>query len=354
MTFFSACKRGGKLTGGEPAYVSAQQVNLRDRLAAVYNKRGVVKNGDRVEVLEKSKRFVRVRTANGEEGWMEARYLVGPEVFDSFSALEKDNAASSVQARGITRTDLNMHVSPGRETEHLYRIAGNTKLDILKRAVAEKPGPARPGSLKPAAAASAGAEKTANAPAEVPPPQLEDWLLVRDPQQRHTGWVLARMVDIDVPLEIAQYAEGQRIMASFVLNQVKDYKDDQARDVPQYLVLVNEPKDGMPFDFNQLRVFTWNTKRHRYETAYRERKLEGFFPVQVGHEVFDKEGDLPFFVVRTKDDSGNILEKKYKLNGPIVRRVLSSEEQQKAAAEKAARRAAAPPRKAQSRRRGRR
>ena len=50
-------------------YVSAPQVNLRDRLSAVYNKVATVKNGERVEVLEHQRRFVRVRTASGSEGW---------------------------------------------------------------------------------------------------------------------------------------------------------------------------------------------------------------------------------------------------------------------------------------------
>jgi hypothetical protein len=30
------------------------------------------------------------------------------------------------------------------------------------------------------------------------------------------------MIDLDVPLDVAQYAEGQRIVAFFVLNQVQD------------------------------------------------------------------------------------------------------------------------------------
>jgi len=45
-------------------------------------------------------------------------------------------------------------------------------------------------------------------------------------------------------------------------------------------------------------------------------------PVTVLQQNFDKEGMLPVFVLRVKDDSGNVSERKYKLNTPIVRRVL--------------------------------
>ena len=46
-------------------YVSAPQAFLRDRVAAVYNKVGTVKNGDRVEALDRDRRFVKVRTTTG-------------------------------------------------------------------------------------------------------------------------------------------------------------------------------------------------------------------------------------------------------------------------------------------------
>jgi len=145
---------------------------------------------------------------------------------------------------------------------------------------------------------------------------MEDWWLARAGGGR-VGWVLARLVDLDVPLEVAQYAEGQRIVASFVLNEVAD----DGKQVPQYLMLLSEPRDGNDFDFNQIRVFTWNTARDRYETAYRERKLWGKLPVTTGHEDFGKEGSLPVFTVRARDDQGSFVERKYKLNGPLVRRV---------------------------------
>ena len=328
------------MLNAEYAYVAAPQVNVRDRLSTVYNKVAVVKNGERVEILEKQKRFARVRTSGGQEGWLELRHLVGPEIYDGFDKLAKENLNAPAQAQGATRFELNMHLTPGRDSEHLYQLQGNEKVQVLKRAVAEKtsstpaPKPApKPGSPPTQTAGKSEAKAavvTQAAAAKKPkkedekPPVLEDWYLVRNAQNR-VGWVLARMIDIDVPLEIAQYAEGQRIIAAPVLNTVRDA--ELGKDVPQYLVLASEPKDGMPYDFNQIRIFSWNVKRHRYETAYRERGLVGLLPVRVGREDFDKEGNLPMFVIRVQGDNGQVFEKKYKMNGPIVRRVLAPGEQ---------------------------
>jgi SH3-like domain-containing protein len=331
VVLLASCKRGGRVLHGEPAYVSAPQVNLRDRLSAIYEKMGVLKNGERVEILEKSKHFVRVRSPRGEEGWVETRYLVGPEIFEAVDKLARDNTDTPVEGRGVARAELKMHVTPGRDTDALFRVDEGAKIEILKRAIAEKPQAkltAPPEQHKPAA------EGGKPAPAAAVP--MEDWWLVRD-GQHHAGWVLARMVDIDVPLDIAQYSEGQRIMAAFVLNQVPDVdpQTGATRQVPQFVTVTSENKDGLPWDYNQIRVFTWNAKRHRYETAYRERDLFGVFPVTVGHEVFDKEGDLPFFTVHVKTDNGAVVERKYKLDQPMVRRVLAPGEQAQLDAERA-------------------
>lgn len=320
-----ACGRGRHRVL-EVAYVSAPQAALRDQVAAIYNRVGNVKNGERVEVLDREKRFARVRTSSGIEGWIEQRYLVDQKTYDALQKLTQDNQNDAVQAPGVLRNETNLHVTPGRETEHLYQLAAGAKVSILKRATAEKqtgaappPKPGRPG---------------VKAPAE---PVLEDWWLVRDDQVR-VGWVLARMVDVDVPLEIAQYAEGQRLVAFFVLDQVPDNDKGVQKQVSQYLCVLTEPRDGLPHDFDQVRVFTWNARKHRYETAYREHGLEGILPVTVTQENFDKEGTLPVFVLRVKDDAGNVSERKYKMNTPIVRRVLAPGETAKASSTKRQRR----------------
>jgi SH3-like domain-containing protein len=296
----------------EIAYVSAPQAFLRDQVAAVYTKTGTVKNGEAVQVLGHEHRFAHVRTETGVEGWIEQRFLISQQTYNAFRKLAEQEQNDPVQSKGITRNQTNIHLEPDRDSDHLYQLDQGAKISILKRASSEKALPGGPAKVPP----PPGSPGKAGAPA------LEDWWLVRD-QQGHTGWVLSRMVDIDVPLEIAQYAEGQRIVASFMLNQVKDAD----KNIPQYLMLLTENKDGVPFDYNQIRVFTWNVRRHRYETAYRERNLDGALPVTVFKENFEKEGELPVFVLRVKDENGNPTNRKYKLNTPIVRRVLAPGEQ---------------------------
>jgi hypothetical protein len=177
--------------------------------------------------------------------------------------------------------------------------------------------------VKPTPKGASTKEVATNSPEQPAEPKIyDDWWLVRNAQGR-VGWVLARMIDLDIPLEIAQYAEGARIHGAYVINTIQD-GDKQ---VPQYLVLFSENRDGLPFDYNQARVFTWNPKKTRYETAYRERGLTGFLPVTIGRENFDREGVLPTFTLRVQLQDGSIAERKYKLNQPIVRRVLAPGEQ---------------------------
>ena len=133
LLFTFSCKRPGSLASGEIMYVSAPNANLRDHVSTVYNRVGTLKNGERVEVLEHQKRFVRIRNAAKTEGWVELRALVPAETFTQFEQLARDNAATPIQGHALTRVELNMHVAPGRETDTLYQLAENSKVELLKR-----------------------------------------------------------------------------------------------------------------------------------------------------------------------------------------------------------------------------
>lgn len=303
----TGCKRNS--APKEKVYVAAQQVTLRDRVADVYNKVGNVKNGDILEVLERSKnkRWLRVRDAAGEEGWIEQKYIVDQATYNAVQKLAAENRSSLVQGHATADTDLRMRVEPQRDADFLYMLKEKDKVELLKRASTEKPVKAAPVS-----------DPRNAKPVE---PVYEDWWLVRS-GDGHVGWVVGRNLDVEVPLEIAEYAEGKKIIAWFKLNEVHSNGQKDSKMVPQYLMALSENKGGLPYDFDQIRVFTWNQKKERYETAYREH-LTGDLPIQVSTQDFGKDGHLPVFTLRTKEDDRPFQERKYSLNGVMVRRVLA-------------------------------
>jgi hypothetical protein len=326
LSLLEGCSgRGGMSDSREYAYVAVTEASLRDHVSTLYNKTGVVHNGERVLVLEhmQSKRFLRVRSPRGEEGWIQERYLADQATFEQFQRLVDQNKNSPAQATATTEDQVKVHVLPGRKTAYLYLLNEKQKVELLQRQTVDRN--AAPLQLKDDKkdkdADDSSDEDKEKSDTAGPPAIREDWWLVRDAQNR-VGWVLGRALYLDVPEEISQYSEGQRIVAAFPL----DEQQDGDKKVPEYLVLFTE-KEGLPYDFSQARVFTWNVRKHRYETAYRERDLAGVLPVTLGRQDFEKEGNLRTFILHVKDDSGAVHERTYKFNPPIVRRVLAPGEE---------------------------
>jgi hypothetical protein len=231
-----------------------------------------------------------------------------------------------VVATGVLRDDIYLHLKPGRDTERFYLLPGNAKVQLLVRASVVKAAtntytPPKPVVPKPVVTTPPAASAKPVAPAAIPektpakptvakqpaapdaalpalpvpePPPLEDWWLVRDAQGR-SGWLLAKNLDVDVPDEIGLYAEGQRIVGAYVLNKVTDPEATTPNhEVPQFLTVLSPPKSGLPYDFDQVRLFTWSLKRHRYETAFRLHPIQGFLPVKVSMQP-TANGSSPVF-----------------------------------------------------------
>jgi hypothetical protein len=298
-------------------YVAVPEASLRDRVATVYTKTGVVHNGERLQVLERmqNRRFLRVRSPRGEEGWLQERYLADQQTFDQFQVLAAQYKDAPAQATATVEKEARVHVVPGKKAASLFPLEEKQKVSLLKRqTVNRNAAPAPP--KDPDAEPESSSEDEAAGSSQ--PAVWEDWWLVRDAQQR-VGWVYGHFLYVDVPDEIATYAEGQRMVAAFALDEV----DDEGKKVSDYLVAYTEPKDGLPYDFDQVRVFTWNKRKQRYEGAYRERHLEGSLPVSVSRQEFEKEGSLRTFTLRLKDEDGQSREQLYKFNPPIVRKVLA-------------------------------
>jgi len=300
----------------EMVYVAVRQMYLHDRVAAVSNRVAEVTNGQGLEVLEHGRRFLKVKTQKNEIGWIEEHAVIDSSSYNDFAQLTQQHKGDPVVATAVVRDDVFLHLSPGRNTQRFILLPANAKVQLLVRAsVAKAAAGARPVKkpiVPPATATHSAAPQSNALPAPtkiaepvgkpttgaepVPPdaPVMEDWWLVRD-AQGHMGWLLGGRMDVDVPDAVAQYAEGQRIVGAYVLTTIHDAESSAANhDVPEYVMLLEPPKNGLPYDFDQVRVFTWSTKRHRYETAFRLHPIQGFLPVTIS-KVPVKNGTAPAF-----------------------------------------------------------
>jgi hypothetical protein len=116
------------------------------------------------------------------------------------------------------------------------------------------------------------------------------------------------------------------------------------KNIPMYLTLMSPYTAGLPYDFDQVRVFTWNSKMHRYETAFREKNIEGYLPVKIDmqKDPYGKavvaQTPLPTFTYKVlAADAGPVvpdpatgmvtpgrtIAKTYRLEGNLVRRVAA-------------------------------
>ena len=282
----SGCGHIRPSSSSEYVYVAVKHIYLRDRVAVVANRVAEVKNGERLTVLQHIPRFLKVKTPNGAVGWIEEHAVIDQSEYDAFQNLSKQHASQTPVATAVLYNELYMHLTPGRATPRFTLLAPNTKVAMLERASEPRYAASNVLGL-PTAAASAPPARHEKVHKEsfdsrfAPAVPMEDWWLARD-NAGHTGWMLARDFQVDVPEDVAQYAESERMVGAYVLRTVDDPDSGKPNgQVPEYLTVLTPYKQGLPFDFDQVRVFTWDTRRHRYGTAFREHDIIGFFPVKV-------------------------------------------------------------------------
>lgn len=259
--------------------------------AVVHRVVAILKYGDRVEILRTEGDWARVRVGGSNEGWVNTTELMPSKVFKDGQKLLHRTSSMQTQATGHAALAANIHVTPGRHEPVLGLFTESQTLDIFDRRVVER----KEASGSGKAAASA-------------PSTSDVWYLVRSGSR--AGWVLGRMVTLDIPQGISQYAENRNIVAWFVLNTVRDGDTN----VPQYLVADRE--GTVEFDFTHIRVFTWWVKRHHYVTSFVQGGLKGMFPIRTEHI-----DDVPYFRLRLLGNDGKKYQSVYRLSHTIVRPV---------------------------------
>jgi hypothetical protein len=337
-------------------------MHLREDLALKSAPVVEVKHGDRLEILETRRRLVRVRTAQGTEGWADANLLMSAEQMDDLQRMAGGAEKYPSQGRATVFDALNMHTEPSRISPSFAQIPEGGSVEVLShratpRVTSAKALPLRKAAKLPAKPAKKDAKKATaallpppsappprpdwqkisrpqssdlpgyEAPVVPPPPPLEDWALVRAKDGK-VGWVLARQLSMAIPDEVAQYAEGKRITAYLAIGEVKD-----GDEVKQNWLWTTAASDLKLSEFDSIRVFVWSAHRHRYETAYIERNVTGYYPVQLADIPGDKEKG---FSLLAEDKDGTLMKRVYAFSGYHVRLVsktpVAKEEEKSASA----------------------
>jgi hypothetical protein len=354
------------------AYVGPATLNLRQELAPKSPVSASVKHGERLQVLATRRRFIKVRTADDKEGWVDGYALLTTPQMEDLRMLAERAQQLPSQGMASVYDILNMHTEPSRQSPSFYQIPEKGQVDIIGHRVSPRgqvatvppvalsvkaeqpttrrkraarvtkvgPPPMPQGPRVPAnwlALSSVRDEPEADMPTPAPPnpnvkptpvklkmpvPQteaqkadvLEDWSLVRTHDGR-VGWALTRYLVMSIPDEVAQYAEGHRITTYFSLGEVRDRERDVVRHNWLWTTIKNRAES---YQFDQVRVFTWSPRRHRYETSYRESGIRGYYPVQA------KSSPQAEFTLIIEEAPGQYFKKTYAFNGYQVR-VVSKE-----------------------------
>lgn len=357
----TSCVQQSNESLGE-AYVAPATLNLRRELTQKNSSVATLRHGDKVEIIDTRRRFVKVRTQKGDEGWVDSMQLLSPEQMQQIRHdTERALRLPSEGAAGVFEA-LNIHIDPNRQSPAFARIPEGGSVAVLAHRlepkaseppkppnlVTERPQPAsrrqkkeRQAHISPhlpapplppkppdnwqelSAERIDGAQSTAEIKANKEkqaaekkivelkkPVILEDWSLVRT-KDNQVGWVLSRNLVMAIPDEVAQYAEGKRITSYFDLGSVQDEQKGLRHN---WLWTTSSSLEA--YDFDAWRVFLWNRRRHRYETSYRQRDVEGYFPVHV--DAPDANAFGRNFELVTKDDDGKFRRRTYTFDGSRV------------------------------------
>src|ERR1700685_2586069 len=112
-------------------YVTSKEALLRDRVAAVSNRTGTVTNGEKLVILEQARLWVKVKTPNGEIGWVQKKDIADQALAEQFIELGKKHAQDPVVATAAARDEVVLHLSPGRKSDSFYRLAEGDAISLL-------------------------------------------------------------------------------------------------------------------------------------------------------------------------------------------------------------------------------
>ncbi|HVW87404.1 MAG TPA: SH3 domain-containing protein, partial [Bryobacteraceae bacterium] len=153
------------------AYAGPATLNLRKEIDPKAPPVAVAHHGDRLDIIAQRRRWYRVRTASGAEGWTDDRQLLDTGQMNRLRTLRNETAGLPSQGAATTFDTLNVHTEPNRQSASFLQVKEGEKFDVIAHRVAARaPLPKRqliPPKPKPAKKAKGKTKKTSGPP---PPP----------------------------------------------------------------------------------------------------------------------------------------------------------------------------------------
>ncbi len=311
------------------AVVSA---NLLER-----NRGDIVDILDQVDVPDpsdntKKERWYRVRAHDEQktEGWIEARNIIPDKVLESARKLADEDKGLQAQATGQLHAGSNLRLTPDRGNNEniMLRLDSGSSFEIIgwKRVPKLKGSESSESDTAPkAGSATSGSNKGAQSDEENPEEQetTELWYKVRlspSISPAPEGWIFGKQVELTVPSDIIYYRTGREFVAWRRLDD--DSSDEgyatKTKDVAResrpgsWVILERSSSKELHKldepDFDRIYVLGYEKHDQDHYTAYRSPDLEGYLPLRIEGRGADKT-----FVVRTKDENGQIVESRYSL-----------------------------------------
>ncbi|MDR3701032.1 MAG: SH3 domain-containing protein [Candidatus Sulfopaludibacter sp.] len=335
------------------AYVGPATLNLRSDIPMESKKVATVRHGDRLEILQRRRKFFRVRAPSGAEGWANENTLLAAADMTALKDLAARAAKMPSQGAATVYGDLPVHTTTSTSAPSFLVIKPSEKVEVLSQLRVPRTDVRRTALLPPAPKKAKALPKKKESkgkyplpPMPKPPPPPPDWLElsktdlskeVPEPEPEsgpkivpsdlwslvrtasgQSGWVLTRRLTMAIPDEVAQYAEGHRIVSYFSLATVQ--VDGETKSTWLWTTIGG---GGQPYDFDSFRVFVWSLRHRRYETAYVQHTVEGYQPVLVKEVEYGGKGvasgKYPGFSVCVVNRDGAKVRQEFALIGNIVR-----------------------------------
>lgn len=243
-----------------------------------------------VHLTDKVGDWFRIRTRDGQEGYLDQKMVGGKEIILKTQELRKSIEGMPAQAEGVTKNKANFRLEPGRRHEIIEKLPPGKKFEVYERVVTMRSSP----NAKPSATLGRG--DVQGAPAgdgvrgdESPEDAKKDvWYKVKIEDGR-VGYLFTHNMKLTPPEDIARAVPFMRIVAWRSI----DVTDDPDRGAKNNYVVAYAPIGKDPgSDYSRLYLMNWSPKYNRRSINW-QSPISGILPIT----DFRYEGK-PGFTVR--------------------------------------------------------